>query len=76
MLEDIKNFSEKVQKSLQHLPSEEIARALNIFEGVYERDGRIYVFGNGGSWAIAGHWVTDFNKTVFSHHLDARVVAN
>ena len=28
------------------------------------------MFGNGGSWAIAGHWVTDFNKTVFSHHLE------
>jgi D-sedoheptulose 7-phosphate isomerase len=70
MKEYIENFSLKVQKALQKLPVEEIAKALNIFQAVYERDGRIYVFGNGGSLAIATHWVSDFNKTVFSHHLD------
>jgi len=66
----IKNFSQKAQKSLENLPTEEIAKAINLVQAVYERDSRIYVFGNGGSWAIAGHWVTDFNKTVFSHHLE------
>ena len=30
----------------------------------------IYIFGNGGSLAIATHWVSDFNKTVFSHNLE------
>ncbi len=66
----IEDFSSRVADSLYQLPSEEIAKALNILEAVYERDGRIYVFGNGGSLAIATHWVSDFNKTVFSHHLD------
>ena len=70
MDEFIKYFSAQAQKALQHLPVWEIAKALNIIQAVYERDGRIYIFGNGGSWAIAGHWVTDFNKTVFSRHLD------
>src|SRR3989344_767273 len=70
MLNYIKNFSDKAIDVIKDLPHEEIAKALNIMQGVYERDGRIYVFGNGGSWAIAGHWVTDFNKTVFSHHLE------
>ncbi len=70
MEEYIKDFSKKAQVLLQNLPVGEIAKALNILQAVYERDGRIYVFGNGGSWAIAGHWVTDFNKTVFSHNLD------
>src|SRR5258708_4784343 len=66
----IKNFGHQAAQTLENLPVEEIAKALNILQAVYERDGKIHVFGNGGSWAIAGHWVTDFNKTIFSHHLD------
>ena len=69
MKDFITEFSKKSITAIENLPHDEIAKALNILQGVYERDGRIYIFGNGGSWAIAGHWVTDFNKTVFSHHL-------
>lgn len=71
MKEYIENFVGKAKEALDKIPVEEVAKAINILQAVYERDGKIYVFGNGGSWAIAGHWVTDFNKTVFSHHLDA-----
>ncbi len=70
MDEYIKNYSAVAAAALNNLPVHEIAKALNILQATYERDGKIYIFGNGGSWAIAGHWVTDFNKTVFSHHLD------
>jgi len=66
----IKDFSIKVEAVFKKLPIKEIAKALNILKAVYERDGRIYIFGNGGSLALATHWVSDFNKTVFSHHLD------
>jgi len=69
MEERIQQFSEKVISRLQNLPTEEIAKALDILQATYERDGRIYIFGNGGSLALATHWVSDFNKTVFSHHL-------
>lgn len=65
----IQQFSEKAITALKKLPVKEIAKALNILQGVYERDGRIYVFGNGGSLALASHWVSDFNKTVFSNYL-------
>lgn len=70
MEEYIQNFAKKSQQALKNLPKQEIAKALNILEAVYERDGRIYVFGNGGSLSLATHWVSDFNKTVFSHYLD------
>lgn len=70
MEEYIQNFSQHVIAALNNLPKEEIAKALDILQATYERDGRIYVFGNGGSLALATHWVSDFNKTVFSHHLD------
>lgn len=62
-------FCKKIETALEGLPVSEIAKALNMLEAVYERDGRIYVFGNGGSLALATHWVADFNKTVFSRYL-------
>lgn len=67
MKEYIKLFSDKIIKALNNLPQEEISKAIDILQATYERDGRIYVFGNGGSLAIATHWVSDFNKTVFGH---------
>lgn len=70
MEEYVKNFAAETESSLKNLPVQEIAKAINILQAVYERDGRIYVFGNGGSLALATHWVSDFNKTVFNHHLD------
>lgn len=69
----IKNFSNKAASLLDSLPIKEISKALHILQAVYERDGRIYAFGNGGSFALAAHWVNDFNKTVFSHHLEGNV---
>lgn len=66
----IKKYIKSSIKLLQNLPHKEIAKAMNILQATYERDGRVYVFGNGGSLSMATHWVADFNKTVFSHHLD------
>ncbi len=65
----IENFSQKITQALREIPKEEIAKAIGILQAAYERDGRIYIFGNGGSLALATHWVSDFNKTVFSHRL-------
>ena len=66
----IEKFISDVSATLQTLPIKEIARAINVIHATYERDGRIYIFGNGGSLALATHWVSDFNKTVFSHNLE------
>jgi D-sedoheptulose 7-phosphate isomerase len=66
----IQQFSEKAITLLRDLPKVEIAKAMNILQAAFERDGRIYVIGNGGSLALATHWVADFNKTVFSHNLE------
>lgn len=65
----INNFSKDIIWLMAKLPVKEIAKALNLLQATYERDGRIYIFGNGGSLALATHWVSDFNKTVFSHVL-------
>lgn len=66
----IKKFLDRTQGAIANLPYGEVAKALNILHAVYERDGRIYAFGNGGSLALATHWVSDFNKTVFSRNLE------
>ncbi|MES2315498.1 MAG: SIS domain-containing protein [Patescibacteria group bacterium] len=63
-------FLDETNEVISGLNSEEIAKALKIIQATYERDGRIYIFGNGGSLALATHWVSDFNKTVFSQDLD------
>jgi D-sedoheptulose 7-phosphate isomerase len=63
-------FINEVQDAISSIPRKEVSKALNILQATYERDGRIYIFGNGGSLALASHWVSDFNKTVFSHHLN------
>lgn len=73
MEEYIKQYLRNSNKLLQNLPYKEIAKAINILQATYERDGKIYVCGNGGSLSMATHWVADFNKTVFSHHLDKNV---
>ncbi|OHA02930.1 MAG: hypothetical protein A3J58_00045 [Candidatus Sungbacteria bacterium RIFCSPHIGHO2_02_FULL_52_23] len=65
----IRNFGGLVASALATMPDREIARAMGIIQATYERDGKIYIFGNGGSLALATHWVSDFNKTVFSRHL-------
>ena len=67
----IRRFVGDVSRVMADLPVEEIAKALNVIQAIYERDGRIYIFGNGGSLALATHWVSDFNKTVFSHNLES-----
>jgi D-sedoheptulose 7-phosphate isomerase len=73
MKQYVQNHIEEVVEALRAVPHDEIARAINIIQRAYERDGRIYIFGNGGSLAIATHWVSDFNKTVFSHNLKQHI---
>ena len=66
----INKYLAESEDALQSVDPQEIAKAINILQSVYERDGKIYIFGNGGSLALATHWVSDFNKTVFSHNLE------
>ena len=66
----IDQFKDNAAQKIREVSTEEIAKAINIIQSVFERDGRIYIFGNGGSLALATHWVSDFNKTVFSHNLE------
>lgn len=70
MKDFIHSFSKESSDAIAALPTQEIAKALTMLHGVYERQGRIYICGNGGSLALATHFVADLNKTVFASHLD------
>lgn len=73
MIDFSTQFCSQVSGLLRSIPHEEIAKAIAFIQATYERDGRIYLIGNGGSFSLANHWVSDFNKTVFSHHLNAKM---
>lgn len=73
MKEFVSEFAGDAIDALNALPREEIAKALTILQATYERGGRIYVCGNGGSLALATHFVADLNKTVFSNHLEKKM---
>jgi D-sedoheptulose 7-phosphate isomerase len=52
---------------LKNLDVDAINDALNLLLEVWERRGRIYIFGNGGSASTASHFQNDFNKGVSEH---------
>jgi D-sedoheptulose 7-phosphate isomerase len=66
----VNNFIKETDEALKTVSVKEISKAVRFLQAVYEQDGRIYIFGNGGSLSLATHWVSDLNKTVFSHNLE------
>ena len=54
-------------QTLQALDVNAINGVLNLLEQTMEKEGTIYIFGNGGSSATASHFQNDFNKGVSEH---------
>lgn len=61
---EIKKYIQLECEILNKLDVEEINRAVNLLEETFEKGGKIYIFGNGGSSATASHFQNDFNKGV------------
>jgi D-sedoheptulose 7-phosphate isomerase len=61
---DINDYYAREIEVLKNLDAAEIDRAMNCLLDHYEKEGTVYVFGNGGSSATASHMVSDFNKGV------------
>lgn len=51
-------------ETLKKLDINAINEAMNLIHDTYEKEGTIYVFGNGGSSATASHYQNDFNKGI------------
>lgn len=61
---EIKKYIQLECEILNKLDVEEINRAVNLLEETFEKGGKIYIFGNGGSSATASHFQNDFNKGI------------
>ena len=55
-------YLEMEKKTIESLNREELLSVVNAFLDVYEKEGTIYVFGNGGSASTASHMANDYNK--------------
>ena len=51
---------------LENLPLEAIRRVVDILEQAYQTDHTVFLFGNGGSAALASHLATDLGKGTHS----------
>lgn len=49
---------------MKKLDIEAINTAMNLIWDTFEREGTIYIFGNGGSASTASHFQNDFNKGI------------
>jgi D-sedoheptulose 7-phosphate isomerase len=58
----IRNYLDTLKRVLDELPLDAVETVLRVFEDAYRRDATVYICGNGGSWATAGHWVCDMAK--------------
>lgn len=65
--EEIKNYIRTEIEVLEKMDVEAINDALNLLHDTLQKEGSIYIFGNGGSSATASHFQNDFNKGISEH---------
>ena len=61
-MEYVQKYLDEVGRILQNLPQAEISRAIDILTQARAEGRRIFVMGNGGSAAMASHFVCDLGK--------------
>ncbi|MDE6531417.1 MAG: SIS domain-containing protein [Lachnospiraceae bacterium] len=67
--EEIKNYIRIEIEVLEKMDVEAINDTLNLLHDTLQKEGSIYIFGNGGSSATASHFQNDFNKGISEHML-------
>lgn len=65
--EEIKDYIRIEIEVLKKMDVEAINDALNLLHDTLQKEGNIYIFGNGGSSATASHFQNDFNKGISEH---------
>lgn len=58
----LQNYRDRQQELYAQLPLDEIGGLIRLVGQTRDRDGQIFVFGNGGSAANASHFATDLGK--------------
>ncbi len=65
--EEIKDYIRLEIDVLGKIDIEAVNNALNLLYDTMQKEGNIYIFGNGGSSATASHFQNDFNKGLSEH---------
>lgn len=65
--EEIKDYIRLEIETLEKLDIEAINETLNLLYDTLQKEGTIYILGNGGSSATASHFQNDFNKGISEH---------
>ena len=63
----IKNYIEQHNLVIKNFDCKEVESAISIIRKTIEKGKRVAVCGNGGSALAASHYITDWNKMVYSH---------
>lgn len=63
---DYASYLTEHRSVLDKLPLESVKRAADILEQAYQTDHSVFLFGNGGSAALASHLATDLGKGTHS----------
>lgn len=58
----VNDYYERLDKCLKKIPTENIQKVSNLISKTIKNNNTIYVCGNGGSAAIANHYVCDYFK--------------
>lgn len=61
-MEEIISYVAELQRTLESLPKDTIARVIDILEQARLEDRQVFIMGNGGSAATASHFVCDLSK--------------
>lgn len=60
----IKEYTEEEIRLLKNLDIDKVNQLMEALVDAYEKEAKIYVFGNGGSASTASHMANDFNKGI------------
>ena len=63
---DFRNYVEELKEVLDRLPLGEVKRLTDALYQAYEDDRMVFIFGNGGSAALASHMACDLGKGTHS----------
>lgn len=66
-----KDYLEKLWQGINRIPPEKFEEVANVLIDAYENDKQVFIFGNGGSAAIASHMACDLGKGTLTNVYDA-----
>jgi len=63
----INDYIDQHNSVIKNFDSQEVEQAIKIIKDTIQNKNRIAICGNGGSALTASHYITDWNKMIFTH---------